>query len=272
MAWLIAIFAGGCGESGGGTISISTDINAVWSALKEAYIFSFPLIIMDTTKKAGTNTVKPTDKKAPVNQFLHAKTLATAKFREVVTPNVDTVYSQLFIDLSQDAVVIHKPVSDRFLALAIMNAWSDCVTVLGTGGDTNGERTYILTGPNFSGEVPNGMSQVKMSTSIGWLLGRTVCFGENDLPNVYALQGRLTAKTLTAYRINSDMPDGVHNEEYDSLVPVTYSLSLGAKDFFDRVNELFETNPAYLADEEMLAKISTVGIGKGLTFDDVYTW
>lgn len=267
IAGLIVIFTGGCG-GGGSSISVHGNSGAVWSAVKDAYIFSFPLIIMDATKKAGTNTVKPTDKKAPVNQFLHAKTLATAKFRDVVTPNVDTVYSQLFIDLSQDAVVIHKPASNRFLALEIMNAWSDCVTVLGTGGDTDDERTYILTGPNFSGEIPDGMTQVKMSTSMGWILGRTVCFGEDDLPNVYALQENLTAKTLTAYRTNSDMPDGVHNEEYDSLVPVTYSLSLKAKDFFDRVNELLEENPAYPEDEEMLAKISAVGVGKGLTFDE----
>ena len=264
----LALLAGGCGGSGGGTVSIPTDTNAVWSTVKDAYIFSFPLIIMDATKKAGTNTVKPTDKKAPVNQFLHAKTLATAKFREVVTPNVDTVYSQLFIDLSQDAVVIHKPASERFLALEVMNAWSDCVTVLGTGGDTDAERTYILTGPDFNGSIPDGMTQVKMSTSMGWILGRTVCFGEDDLPNVYALQEKLTAKTLTAYLTNSDMPDGVHNEEYDSLVPVTYSLSLGAKEFFDRVNELLETNPGYPEDEEMLAKISSIGVGKGLKFDE----
>lgn len=175
---------------------------------------------MDATKTAGTNTVKPTDKKAPVNHFLHAKALANAKFREVVTPNVDTVYSQLFIDLSRDAVVIHKPASTRFLSLEIMNAWSDCETVLGTGGyDTDDERTYLLTGPSFNGIVPDGMKQVKMSTSMGWILGRTVCFGEDDLPNVYALQANLTSKTLTAYMNNSDMPDGVHNPDYDHRMP-----------------------------------------------------
>ena len=213
--------------------------------MKKAYIFSFPFIIIDATKKAGANTVKPTDKKAPVKQFLHAKTLTTAKFREVVTSNVDTVYSQLFIDLSRDAVVIHKPASDRFLALEVMNAWSACTAILSTGGDTDAERTYLLTMPDFSGEVPDGMTQVKISTSIGWILGRTVCFGEDDLPNVYAPQEKLTSKTLTAYLTNTDMPDGVHSEEYDSLVPVTYLLSLGANDFFDRVNELLEENPAY---------------------------
>lgn len=268
MAALLVIFAGGCGGSGGGTLSIPTDTDAVWSIVKDAYIFSFPLIIMDATKKAGTNTEKPTDNKAPVNQFLHATKLANAKFRQVVTPNVDTLYSQLFIDLSQDAVVIHKPKSTRFLSLEIMNAWSDCQTVLGTGGyDTDDERTYLLTGPDFNGTVPEGMKQVKLSTNMGWILGRTVCFGEDDLPNIYALQSELTSKTLTAYLNGLDMPDGVHNPDYDNLVPRDYALSLGVKDFFDRVNALLEQNPAYDEDEEVLARISTIGVGAGLTFD-----
>lgn len=264
LAGLIISCTGGCG---GSSNNFAQSVN-VWEIAKEAYIFSFPLIIMDATKTAGTNTIKPTDKKAPANQFLHAKTLATAKFREVVTPNVDTVYSQLFIDLSRDAVVIHKPASTRFLSLEIMNAWSDCETVLGTGGyDTDDERTYLLTGPNFTGTIPDGMKQVKLSTNIGWILGRTVCFGEDDLPNVYALQSQLTSKTLTAYINNSDMPDGVHNPEYDNLVPINYALSLGAKDFFDKVNALLAQNPAYEADEEVLARISRIGVGAGLKFD-----
>lgn len=266
LAGLIMSCTGGCG--GSSKSFVPKDNQIVWETVKEAYIFSFPLIIMDATKKAGTNTVKPTDKKAPVNQFLHARTLANAKFREVVTPNVDTVYSQLFIDLSQDAVVIHKPKSTRFLSLEIMNAWSDCETVLGTGGyDTDDERTYLLTGPDFNGTVPEGMKQVKLSTNMGWLLGRTVCFGEDDLPNVYALQSELTSKTLTAYLNGLDMPDGVHNPDYDNLIPRDYALSLGVKDFFDRVNELLEQNPAYDEDEEVLSRISAIGVGEGLTFD-----
>ena len=266
MAALIIIFSStGCGGSGSNFANNNAD---VWELVKEAYIFSFPLVIMDATKTAGTNTVKPTEKKAPVNQFMHAKNLATAKFRDVVTPNVDTVYSQLFIDLANDAVVIHKPASDRFHSLEIMNAWSDCEAILGTGGDTDNERTYILTGPNFTGDIPDGMTQVKLSTSMGWILGRTICNGDDDLENVYAIQAKLTAKTLTAYLNNEPMPDGVYNPDYEGLVPINYSLSLSAQNFFDKVNNLLAANPAYPADKEVLERISLINIGAGLVFDD----
>ena len=264
LSGLILFSSCGCG----GSSSNMANNPDVWELAKEAYVFAFPLVIMDATKTAGTNTVKPTDKKAPVNQFLHAKNLATAKFRDVVTPNVDTVYSQLFIDLTDDAVVIHKPASTRFHSLEVMNAWSDCEQILGTGGDTDDERTYIITGPNFQGDIPDGMTQVKLSTSMGWILGRTICNGDDDLENVYAIQEQLTAKTLTAYLNNSPMPDGVYNPDYEGLVPINYSLSLSAQDFFDKVNALLVENPAYPADSGVLERISAINVGAGLIFDD----
>ena len=131
--------------------SKSVPVSNVWKTIRNAYTFAFPLILMDATKTAGTNTVEATPYKAPANQFLHARQLATASFRQVVTPNVDTIYSQLFVDLSADALVIEKPAADRFLMLQVMDAWSNSVAILGTGGDINEARTYLLTGPGFRG-------------------------------------------------------------------------------------------------------------------------
>ena len=246
LSGLIIFSSAGCGGSSSNFATNNANVD-VWELVKEAYIYSFPLVIMDATKTAGTNTVKSTNKKAPVNH---------------------TVYSQLFIDLANDSVVIHKPASTRFHSLEIMNAWSDCEAILGTGGDTDNERTYIITGPNFTGDIPDGMTQVKLATSMGWILGRTICNGDDDLENVYAIQANLTAKTLTAYLNNSDMPDGVYNPEYEGLVPINYSLSLSAKDFFDKVNALLEQNPPYPDDSEVIERISAINIGAGLVFDD----
>lgn len=65
--------------------------------LSKRLFFSFPLVLMDITKEVSTNATEPTKSKAHVNQFFHAKTLATSEFRQVVTPNVDTLYSQVFL-------------------------------------------------------------------------------------------------------------------------------------------------------------------------------
>ena len=100
------------------------------SLIERAFIFSFPLVLMDITKEVSTNTVKPVKSKSPVNQFLHAKDLATSEFRQVVTPNVDTLYSQIFFELKDDALVIKKPRTDRYLMFQIMDAWSNTIAIL----------------------------------------------------------------------------------------------------------------------------------------------
>lgn len=221
----------------------------VWELVEKAYIFSFPLMIMDTTMKVSTNTVEVQDMgRAPANQWMHAKKLATSKFRQVVTPNVDTLYSQLFMDLTKEAVVLHKPAVDRYVMFQVMDAWSDTVAVLGTGGDTDEERTYLVTGPNFKGEVPEGLVQVKIPTSIAWLLGRTICYGPDDLDNIYKIQSQMDAKPLSVWQSGGEMPKGKYDPANDG-VPIKMAFNQGPKAFFDRVNEMMVDNPPYPEDK-----------------------
>ena len=237
-----------------------------WALVRQAYIFSFPLVLMNETLKVGTNTEKAVNGKAPINQISHARGLATAAFRQVVTPNVDTLYSQIFYDLSEDAVVIQKPAVERYLTFQIMNAWSDTVAVLGTGADTQDDRTYLLTGPNFSGDVPEGMTRIPISTNIGWIIGRTLCYGPEDLDNIYAIQEKMDVRTLTLWQSGGEQPEGTYQPENDG-VPFQRAITMGPKVFFDQVNELLVQNPAYPEDAEVMNAISAIGVGPGLTFD-----
>lgn len=78
------------------------DTETVWETVSEAYIYAFPLVLTDATKTLSTNTDGTMTGRAPINQFNHAKKLADASFRTVVTPNVDTVYSQAWLDISTE--------------------------------------------------------------------------------------------------------------------------------------------------------------------------
>ena len=69
-----------------------TDEN-IWETVEDAYVYAFPLVLMDATETSATNTEEAVTGKAPVNQFIHSVALANAQFRNVVTPNVDTIYS-----------------------------------------------------------------------------------------------------------------------------------------------------------------------------------
>ena len=84
-----------------------TDEN-IWETVEDAYVYAFPLVLMDATETSATNTEEAVTGKAPVNQFIHSVALANAQFRNVVTPNVDTIYSQVWYDLSEEPMVCFR--------------------------------------------------------------------------------------------------------------------------------------------------------------------
>ena len=237
-----------------------------WNMIRDAYIFSLPLVLMNETLLVGTNTEAPTLGKAPINQIGHSRKLATAAFRQVVTPNVDTLYSQIFFDLSSDALVLHKPAADRYLSFQVMDAWSDTIAVLGSGADTQDERTYLLTGPSFQGTVPEGMTRVSIPTAIGWIIGRTLCFGPDDLEAIYAIQDQMDARTLSLFESGDVQPQGIYLPEHNG-VPFQRVIEMRPKQYFDTVNALLVPNPAYQEDADVMKNFASIGVGPGLTFD-----
>lgn len=242
-------------------------MNEVWEKIYKAYIFSFPLMLMDATMRVNTNTAEPdVSGKAPANRWMHAKELACASFRQVVTPSVDTIYSQIFIDLSKDALVLHKPAVSRYVMFQIMDAWSNTVAILGTGGDTDDEHTYLLTGPNFCGEIPFGMTRIRIPTCMAWLLGRVICYGPDDMGNIYKLQKEMDVKPLSVWKSGGELPKGSYNPDHEGI-PIRMVFSMGPAEYFERVNKLMRDNPPYDEDAPILKEIAQIGVGPGLTFD-----
>lgn len=110
------------------------DTETVWETVSEAYIYAFPLVLTDATKTLSTNTDGTMTGRAPINQFNHVKKLADASFRTVVTPNVDTVYSQAWLDISTEPMVYVLPETDRFCNVQLLDAWTNTAAVLDKAG------------------------------------------------------------------------------------------------------------------------------------------
>ncbi len=237
-----------------------------WSLLSEAYEFVFPLVLMDTTRAKMTNTVEATNLQAPANQFIHAASLASADSKDVVTPNVDTVYSQVWLDLKAEPVVLQKPAVDRYCSFAVLDAYTNCVTVLGTGGDGQGENTYLITGPDYSGDLPNGMTQVSMPTNMGWIIGRTLCNGPEDLTNVHNIQNEMWVGTLSSFETGAAPKGGNFDPDLNGI-PLENVLSMTPTEFFTSANNLMVENPPAEADAPLMNRLKALNIGPGLTFD-----
>ena len=110
---LTALILFSCGLTSVG-IAEPTDADAVWELVSDAYIYAFPLVLTDATKTMSTNTDGSVTGRAPVNQINHAKKLADASFRTVVTPNVDILYSQAWLDIGAEPVIYVLPEAGRF--------------------------------------------------------------------------------------------------------------------------------------------------------------
>lgn len=236
--------------------------------LEKAYIFTLPLMMTDATVRAATNTVKATRTQAPANQFIHAEALATAEFKNVVTPNVDTIYSQLMLDLSEDAVIMELPRTDRFCTAQLLDAYTNCVDVIDASKFEGDRETFIFTGVNFEGEIPEGMTQISYPTSMGWIIIRTICNDQADEANVHAIQNEMKVYTLAQFQAgNTHEPaDGTYDEA-DNFIPSEYVMHLPMQEYFDRANALMADNPPTQADAPIMAELAKINVGPGLTFD-----
>ena len=153
-----------------------TDEN-IWEIVEDAYVYAFPLVLMDATETSATNTEEPVTGKAPVNQFIHSVALANAQFRNVVTTNVDTIYSQVWYDLSEEPMVYELPKTDRFCKVQVLDGWTNTAAVLDKAG------AYAITLSTWEGELPEDVTRIDVPTSMAWSITRTILSGEEDLPN-----------------------------------------------------------------------------------------
>ena len=143
-----------------------------------------------------------------------------------------------------------------------MDGWTNTAAVLDKAG------AYAITLSTWEGKLPEGVIRIDVPTSMAWSITRIVLSGEEDLPNVYAIQGKMKLMPLSDY-ISGDTyepPRGSYSEEND-YIPVDKVLSMDPITFFNKANELMVKNSPTAADKEMLEKIAAVNIGPGMEFD-----
>ena len=235
---------------------------AAQELLEQAYLYAFPLVLMDATRKVSTNTETPNGTRAPINQFIHAEKLADAASRAVVTPNVDTIYTQAFLDVGSEPMLYGVPQTDRFFNVQVLDAWTNTAAVLEAPG------LYAITRSDWQGELPEGVQRINVPTNRVWTIARIVLSGQEDLPNVRAIQDKMQLMPLSAYQMDSwTAPAGTYDPAYD-FVPVQHVLALSPQEFFDTANQLMETNPPAAADAPVLRELAALHVGPGEKFDD----
>ncbi|HEY7404895.1 MAG TPA: DUF1254 domain-containing protein [Candidatus Angelobacter sp.] len=235
----------------------------------EAYIFGYPLVLMDLTRLAFTNVSKPSENAAPVNQFCHMRTFPDPSLKAVVSPNADTLYSFSFLDLGGEPLVLSVPEMDgRYYLMQMLDAWTNVFAAPGTRTTGTSQDHFAITGPDWKGPLPKDVKEIKSTTSMVWLLGRTQTNGKRDYPAVNAIQDQYKLTPLNSFGKHYTPPDDVPvNADADRQTPPVELVSrLDATSFFSRLNALMKNNPPAPADAGALRRFAAIGVGPGLPF------
>lgn len=248
-----------------------TEIQKIVDDIYKLYIYAYPLIVLDLHTKALTNTEVPTATKAPLNQYLHGADVAKAQDREIVHPNIDTVYSKAHMNLKDGPLYIHKPEADRYAAAEIIDAYGNCIANLGSGEiGGNGEVKAVLVGPDYHGEVPEELIRIDVPTNACWTLTRILKNG-NDESQIKRIQQGFYIRPVAEYKNESYVPPkGSYNASYD-FIPYDKLEQITVEEFFSIFNEMIGDNLGKNPDQELLVRGRKYGIGAGLEFrSDVF--
>ena len=160
------------------------------SIAQEAYVYFYPLVIMDVTRKYFSN-IEAGKKfgRGPMNTFSHARTFPPATFRGATHPNFDTLYSLSWLDLTREPVVISVPdTQGRYYLLQMLDMWTDTFAGVGKRTTGTGAGNFVVVGPRWQGELPEGLQRIDAPTRFVWVIGRTRTDGPQDYEAVHKIQ------------------------------------------------------------------------------------
>ena len=225
----------------------------------EAYIFGYPLVIMDLTQSNAMQLL------GPQNQLQRVRRFPDAGFREVVRPNVDTLYTSAFIDMAKGPWVFEMPANaQRYAVMPFMDAWTNVFAAPGTRSTGTAAGKFLLAGPNWQGEPPAGLTLLRAPTRMVWLIGRTQTNGVADYPVVHALQDGLTLRSLAAWQAGRDDVPPVWQRTTQRLAPpIEQMQAMPTLEFFEQLARLLVENPSAAADAPMMAKLARIGVTPG---------
>lgn len=225
----------------------------------EAYLYGYPLVIMDATRANAALNI------GPENQLRRVRQFPNAQFRDVVRPNVDTLYTSAFIDMDFGPWVFELPPNPlRYELMAFLDAWTDVFAAPGTRTTAGSGGRFLLAGPRWQGETPEGLVLLRAPTRMAWLIGRTQTHGPADFPLVHQLQDGLRLTRLSDWLAgHGGAVPAWQAASVRPIAPVEQMRHMDPTVFFSRLAMLMVDNPPKAADAPMLIKLKRIGVVPG---------
>lgn len=228
----------------------------------EAYIYFYPLVSMDVTRRQMANM-------GGMNQFTHLRAFPDAKFRDVVRSNFDTLYSVAWLDLTKGPVIISAPdTHGRYYLLPLLDMWTDVFAAPGARTSGTEAANFAIVPQAWTGSLPHGVKRIEAPTPYVWVIGRTQTNGPGDYAAVHKVQDGYQVAPLALWGHPSRRAKPVIDPGVDMKTPPKVQIDLmKAGVFFHYAAELMKMNQPHMTDWSQIARLGRIDIVPGKSFD-----
>ncbi len=234
-------------------------------AIAEAgFIYGLPLVMNYAVMYEFAVDTKSSQFKAPFNQLYSMHRVATPEDTAVVTPNSDTPYTTLWLDLRAEPMVISVPAVEkkRYYSVQLIDGNTYNYGYIGSRATGSERGDYLVVGPDWKDQMPAGIKKVFTSTTpFSLTLFRTQLFNPADMPNVENVQAGYKVQPLSAF-LNQPAPQPAPKIDFPPAT--TEGIK---KNFYEYLDTALRFVPPTAEDKEIRAKLATIGIGPGKTFE-----
>src|SRR5262245_7582294 len=265
LGFLASVVAAPCANAQTPSIS-EEDVSAITT---DAYVYFYPLVTMDLTRKQLINVRPGSGMGGPANKFDNIPTFPTAEMRAVVRPNFDTLYSSAWVDLTREPMVVSVPdTGGRYYLLPMLDMWTDVFASPGWRTTGTKAANFLLVPPGWNGKVPTGFTRINAPTPYVWIIGRTKTDGPADYDAVHAIQKGYKITPLPGWGKPPVEVKQIIDPNVDVKTPPKTQVDTmqGAK-FFAYAAELLKLHPPHITDEPIVARMKRIGIERGKSFD-----
>jgi hypothetical protein len=238
-------------------------IAEVKAIAEEGFIYGLPIVMNYAVMYEYIVDKNSGQWKAPFNQIHNEARVFTYQDTAVVTPNSDTPYSLLWLDLRAEPMVLSVPAVDkkRYYSVQLTDGNTFNYGYIGSRATGNDAGSYLVVGPNWKGETPPGIKKVfQSSTDFSIAIYRTQLFDPKDMPNVVKVQAGYQVQPLSTF-LKQPAPAAAPAIDFPKI-----DKEMVKTNFFEYLDFALQFAPAGPEEEAIRAKLATIGIGPGKKF------
>lgn len=236
----------------------------------DAYLYLYPLVTMDITRRQMTNFREVRVFGGPMNSFVNAPGFPPVDYKGVVRPNFDTLYSEAWLNLTDGPVIISVPdTGGKYYLLPMLDMWTDVFASPGKRTTGTAAGNFAIVPLCWNGTLPEGVTRINSpSAPYVWILGRTQTNGTSDYEAVHNIQAGYKITPLSQWGKEPQPVKGTVDPSVDMITPPLRQVnSMPASTFFKYAAEIMKANPPHITDQPIIARMKRIGIEPGRSFD-----